>query len=126
MKQLTLVLGLAITICSFSADLSARRHSSTSSIRTPGLRPKLESVKSIESRGRKTGLFTMQGRGGKKSILLSNNIFYRPSHDHDADNTNDWTVGQAIKVLKTKEKGTYILVNQVTGETMKGTIYHWD
>ncbi len=116
-----LLLGL---VCIGSSDLLAK--SSTESIRTPGLRPDLDRLKSESSRKvPKIGLFTMQGRGGKNSILLSNNIFYKPSHDHDADHTNDWTVGQAIRVLKTKEKGTYILVNQVTGETMKGTIYHW-
>lgn len=121
MRALFTCLALALGLSSLEAHSSSSSCSSFS-LRTPGEPERI----SITGRGRKTGQFSMQGRGAKKSILLSNNIFYKPSHDHDADHTNDWQIGDQIRVLKTKKKKTYILVNQRTGETMKGTILHWD
>ncbi|MBS0633871.1 MAG: hypothetical protein JSR37_00225 [Verrucomicrobia bacterium] len=118
MRVLTILLALATSF----GVVEARHSSSSTSIRTPG---ELERI-SVTSQGRKTGQFAMQGRGGKKSILLTNNIFYKPSHDHDADHTADWQIGDVIRVLKTKDKKKFILVNQRTGETMKGTILNWD
>lgn len=113
----SLILGLILGFGMLEASSS-----SSSSIRTPDMPDRI----SVTSQGRKTGQFSMQGRGAKKSILLTNNIFYKPSHDHDAKHTEDWQIGDQIRVLKTKKKKTFILVNQRTGETMKGTILNWD
>ena len=111
MKVLIFVLSLSLTTGVFAK-----------SIRTPGGK---KSSKSVTSRGKKHGEFLMIGRGAKNSILLSNNIFYKPSHDHDAKHTKDWELKDPIRVLKTKDDKHFILLNQRTGETMKGTILKW-
>ena len=115
MKAVAIFLGASIclgTICELPAK----------DIRTPG---NPNEHRSITSKGKKHGEFLMIGRGAKKSILLSNNIFYRPAHDHDAKHTLDWQIRDPIRVLKTKKKKNFILLNQRTGETMKGKILNW-
>ncbi len=91
-------------------------------IRTPGGE---KSSISATSTGKKHGDFVMLGRGAKKSIILSNNIFYEPAHDHDAKITEDWQPQHSIRVLKTKDKKRFILLNLSTGKSMKAKILHW-
>ncbi len=118
MKIITIILGALICFTPFfdiSADRLRLRPQGSPNVRQH----------SITSTGKKTGQFLMQGRGAKDSILLSNNIFYQPCHDHDAEKTEDWNVGDPIRVLKTRDDDRFILVNNRTGESMKAKILHW-
>ncbi len=114
MKIVSIFLGLAICFTSLQAD-----------IKGPGRRGDRRS--SVTSSGKKHGRdFAMLGTGAKNSIVLSNNIFYEPAHDHDAKISNTWAQGNIIRVYGTDAKNRYLLLNLSTGQTIKAKILKWD
>jgi hypothetical protein len=69
-------------------------------------------------RQRKVGDFKMVGRGKSKTVDLSNNVFYKPQTHRDKKKTKQWKLGDVIRVLRTKTKKEFVLINLRTGDTI--------
>ena len=119
----SIILSMIVCLISFG-NLEAKTCSSSSSSSSVS-RLGQPSSNSPTSRGKKSGDYTMMGRGAKRSIILSNNLFYKPAHDHDYRKTRDWQINDSIRVLKTKNCKRFILINRRTGEAMKAKILNW-
>lgn len=114
MKSILMV--IAALLCFAPAiDLSASSSSSSSSWfnSAPNERP---------DRDRGVGTFKMIGRKGK-SVVLSNNIIYEPTNKHAGKKTKKWLVNDTVRVLRSKKKNKYALVNMRSGDTIKVYLY---
>ena len=118
MKASSLLLGLGLLVCP-AKDIYADSSSSSSSF---------ESLQSTSaSEGEVIGNFRMLGLGRKNSVVLSNNIYYRPTRKEGAKLVRSWQIDDEIRVLevKPKHKARYVLLNRRTGESIKTKIYKW-
>ncbi len=70
------------------------------------------------------GDFTLLGAGAKNSVLLSNNIFYRPTREKEVKLLRNWEIDDTIRLLSADDD-RYVLVNLRTGESIKAKIYTW-
>lgn len=124
MKAISIFLGMVLSLTCFidlGADLRDLRDP-----RDPVTPVKVRHKSASDHHGKKDGDFLMIGTGAKNSILLGNNYFYEPAHKHDEEKTQDWQINDPIRVLQTKDKNRFILVNRRTGESMKASILNWD
>ena len=71
------------------------------------------------------GNFTLLGAGAKNSVVLSNNIFYRPTREKEVKLLRNWEIDDTIRLLATGDDDRFILVNLRTGESIKTKIYKW-
>lgn len=84
------------------------------------------SLSGFSSQGEVVGNYTLLGFGADSSVLLSNNVFYKPTRDKEIKYIRNWELNDDIRVLRTKEHGRYILANLRTGESVKTKIFDWN
>ncbi len=83
------------------------------------------SYETSTSTNKKIGDFLLAGFGPKKSVALSNNLYYYPTNKDGEDLMKDWALTDPIRLLRTKDWDRYVLLNLRTGESAKCKIYNW-
>lgn len=72
----------------------------------------------------KIGNFDIDALDKKFDFILDDGRTYRPTSDHQRENTLAWQLGDSILVLKIKHKNRFILINQRTGQKAKMRLTH--
>jgi len=83
-----------------------------------------DSSSSSKTQGSIVGTFGMLGIGRDNSILLSNNVYYKPTRKESARLLRRWQLNDQIRVLKVKDH-RYVLANLDTGDAIKTRVYDW-
>ena len=71
------------------------------------------------------GDFILLGEGDHNSIVLSNNVYYRPTRKKEVKLLLDWTLGDNIRLFTCSDNGRYVLLNMETGQSIKAKVYSW-